>query len=1017
MSTIRPKQLLFVLVFLFSNICQIHAYAGFLVVTINRVTARSEFDPGVLGIGGSQADFYAIVTIDGREENNRDNYVSDADDIQPNWKFSKAVDLSRDSIAVSIAIRDRDGGLRFDDDVADVSPDGDTTLNLQVKPDPCQISGPVSGNCGDRLFSSGSSGDHADMRFTIEIQDPSTFPSLPWDVVPSDPLDPNPFDPNHLLFNPRWGWQTQTVPTPPNFEDCSSYAACTQQFPRDDKPAWRFPPVCHANIIGRNGDGHTNWEVVTYKTSMINFSNHQSAFYEDDDYNLLIDTPITNGFASGGTAKNPKSIEIEFKASETIDHFGNTPYWKSFRDAVDNGDKDPNEVNEKEAIIIGLLGVDGVHEYRSELHPVYALAIRAKTDLGDDMWAIFARNFGNEGMCGDAMHYADFRTLTIQLPRPAGVDPSVTPKIISNTFWNNAANTMDVYVGQGQDTYIAFHMAPTPNNGDEGDRISGELHLSWVGTGTPRRSQVWANETAESHALSTRQSLNDPDEELGSPAESLRGLFETLTPEQKETYLAIVPPLPPQGDDSNRGTVNILSGKPPAAIKKPPLIAVQDPKQEQRQREFLNGFCGALSGRVPDRSGICDDLLPFTSLVNTGQQGTNNWYTTPVTVTLIAVDAGGKGIDHTEYNINSQSLIRYSSPFTLPQGLSTVFYRSQDRAGKFEITKEKVFQVDTIAPQGSLAIGSPQYDAGPPVVISSTTPLTLTGTDSGSGVSSVSYRYFPDGASPNSYTTTPASSVQFKMTGPDGIYQVDTRVTDRAGNTFDRSQKIRLSNSADLAIVSVGVVSPPPPFVVVGSPIQLVVRTILVNLGYVHPVDGVLKRKVADTADVTLTPKDVTQTENALEWKVQRAREQSYNVACQKKGTNSVTFTSRVDLTAAPGISDNDLSNNEKALKVEIICKVPWTPGTLYHVGDEVVFQGLVYVCRQTHTAQSDWEPPLTYALWARIPVADEWAPQVIYQTGDVVVFAGHHWKAVQGHQALSVWTPPSVPALWQRID
>ncbi|MCJ1247618.1 hypothetical protein MMC30_004833 [Trapelia coarctata] len=1008
-NTPLPPWLL-VLVLLFSCVCQIDAYAGFVVVTIERVIAHDDFDPGaIFGIGRSDADFYADVNIDGRDENNRDNYIGDEDDISPNWKFSKAVDLSR-SFAVSISIGDVDGFLRGGDDTADINPQGGSTLTLQINPSPCQISGPVSGNCGDLLVATGNSYPKAEIRFRIEIQDLASFPSLPWDVVPADPAISESFDPNHLLLNPRWGWQTQATTSAASFGSCSSVAACTQQFPKNDYPGWSVPFVCHSNIFGANGDGHTNWEVVTYR-GPINWGGHQSAFYQDDDYNIELDTPTTNGFASGGTSDNTKSLELEFKASESIDHFGQTPYWKNFRDAVDDDDSNPNHVNGQEAIVIGLLGLDRVHGAKSELHPAYAMAIHVKTDPSDDQWAIFARNFGNEGMCSGDMHYADFRTLTFQLPRLAGVAANVKPRVVSSNFFGNAASTTNVFVDANQDTFISFGMNPTPNNGDEGDRISGELHLSWVPQGTPRRSQVSINETSEIHALAPRADEGDPEDVLGE-------LYDSLTPAQKEIYLAIAPLQPPRTDDSIPRPVNILSGKPAPAATKPPLFAAKNPLQEQRQRGILNGFCGSFSGQLPpDHAASCDDLLPFTRLVHTGQEGSTGWYTNPVTITLIAIDTSGKGIDHTEYQIGSQSFIRYSSPFALPQGVSTVSYRSQDRAGRFEVTKQATFRVDTIAPQSSLAIGLPQYDAGPPVIISSATPLTLTGTDSGSGVSSVSYRFFPDGTAPNAYTRIPGSSVQFKLTGPDGVYQVDTLVTDVAGNTLTQSRKIRLSNSADLAIVSVGVVSPPPPFVVVGSPIQLVVRTILVNLGFVHPVDGILNRKVVDTADVTLTPKDVTQTETALEWKVQRTRDQSYTAACQKKGSNTVTFTSRLDLSPTPGISDNDLSNNQKTLTISISCKLPWQPGVLYHIGDEAVFNGLLYVCRQTHTSQPDWTPPATYALWARIPVTDEWAVQVIYKTGEVVVFEGHHYKAIQGHQALSVWTPPVVPALWQRLD
>lgn len=90
-----------------------------------------------------------------------------------------------------------------------------------------------------------------------------------------------------------------------------------------------------------------------------------------------------------------------------------------------------------------------------------------------------------------------------------------------------------------------------------------------------------------------------------------------------------------------------------------------------------------------------------------------------------------------------------------------------------------------------------------------------------------------------------------------------------------------------------------------------------------------------------------------------------------------------------------------------------WTAGEHYSVGEEVSFQGLDYRCRQSHTSQSDWEPPNVYALWERINTGGEWAPQVIYQTGDETIYQGTTYRAIQGHQSQTGWEPPNQPALW----
>ncbi|HEY2899667.1 MAG TPA: carbohydrate-binding protein [Polyangia bacterium] len=94
-----------------------------------------------------------------------------------------------------------------------------------------------------------------------------------------------------------------------------------------------------------------------------------------------------------------------------------------------------------------------------------------------------------------------------------------------------------------------------------------------------------------------------------------------------------------------------------------------------------------------------------------------------------------------------------------------------------------------------------------------------------------------------------------------------------------------------------------------------------------------------------------------------------------------------------------------------------WAAGVHYNVGNEVIFNGMVFRARQDHTSQVDWQPPATFALWERlVDDSTDWTPQVIYKTGDVVLFKEHSYRCIQGHQAQSVWTPPSVPVLWQKI-
>lgn len=94
-----------------------------------------------------------------------------------------------------------------------------------------------------------------------------------------------------------------------------------------------------------------------------------------------------------------------------------------------------------------------------------------------------------------------------------------------------------------------------------------------------------------------------------------------------------------------------------------------------------------------------DNTAPVTSAEIKGN-GENNWYNTDVTVTLNAVD-NLSGIGKTEYRIGENGdWITYSSPISIDQeGTNTLQYRSVDKAGNIEATKQQTFDIDKTNPQ------------------------------------------------------------------------------------------------------------------------------------------------------------------------------------------------------------------------------------------------------------------------------------------------------------------------------
>lgn len=69
-----------------------------------------------------------------------------------------------------------------------------------------------------------------------------------------------------------------------------------------------------------------------------------------------------------------------------------------------------------------------------------------------------------------------------------------------------------------------------------------------------------------------------------------------------------------------------------------------------------------------------------------------------------------------------------------------------------------------------------------------------------------------------------------------------------------------------------------------------------------------------------------------------------------------------------------------------------------YSVGDRVQYNGTLYKCIQAHTAQSDWTPDATPALWVVVTV-EEWPEWVqpagshnAYAKGSKVTHNGERW-------------------------
>ncbi|WP_211591460.1 OmpL47-type beta-barrel domain-containing protein [Microbispora sp. H10836] len=178
-------------------------------------------------------------------------------------------------------------------------------------------------------------------------------------------------------------------------------------------------------------------------------------------------------------------------------------------------------------------------------------------------------------------------------------------------------------------------------------------------------------------------------------------------------------------------------------------------------------------------SGPKDTTPPTVSASVSGTKDADGNYVSSATVTITAADTES-GVDKVEYSLDDGAFQAYTAPVSVNQlGKHTVRYRAADKAGNASEAGSVTFTV--VAPK--------QDDTTPPTVSAQLTgsmdwawnyvgsaTLTITATDSGSGVDTIEYS--ADGQ-PFALYTKPLVIDQ------PGEHTVSYRATDKAGNTSD----------------------------------------------------------------------------------------------------------------------------------------------------------------------------------------------------------------------------------------
>ncbi|MFE6729543.1 OmpL47-type beta-barrel domain-containing protein [Streptomyces californicus] len=181
---------------------------------------------------------------------------------------------------------------------------------------------------------------------------------------------------------------------------------------------------------------------------------------------------------------------------------------------------------------------------------------------------------------------------------------------------------------------------------------------------------------------------------------------------------------------------------------------------------------------VTEGGGGEDTEAPATSAKVDGDKNGDGAYIGQATVTVEATDAGS-GVDTVEYALGADGAWQpYTAPVVVDEvGDHTVRYRATDKAGNAAAEKSVDFAVaapptdDETPPETSATVTGEKDDAGAYLGMAT---VTVTASDTGSGVNTIEYALGADGAW-KAYT----APVMVHQTGE---HTVRYRATDRSGN-------------------------------------------------------------------------------------------------------------------------------------------------------------------------------------------------------------------------------------------
>jgi len=295
--------------------------------------------------------------------------------------------------------------------------------------------------------------------------------------------------------------------------ECDSTGLATLNQPISPRTANHEGLSCGVKNVEPVIRGHVNWFVVN-QTGRLRWQGYNSGATGDRDFDLFLEAPdlVTDGNVSANRAQkelrdDPKRdalIELEFNGEETAGLFSaqhGGELWRPLirlpqlsaenAEYVEQNEKADRLFRDRLAVVTGLLGLDGQHDFHTELHPVFAFAIDVSHELQNryaHAWLVLVRNMGNEGECsaGELPWVTrDSTRYVLEVPWKAGAD-SVVVDADSSPFGFIARRmaTLRVEVERARAVRLVADL-PRPIHTDSAGIVYGTLRLWWFHHGRP----------------------------------------------------------------------------------------------------------------------------------------------------------------------------------------------------------------------------------------------------------------------------------------------------------------------------------------------------------------------------------------------------------------------------------------------------------------------------------------------------------------------------------------------------